>query len=162
MHPRITCSAILLHLSGILLCAGCPADPGAGGLPDAAVADAAASDAASPDDAAVGAPSAVCTVDGWCWRNPLPQGNALYSVYAADPTHVFVAGIRGNLMMWNGSALIPQASGTRSFLNSVSGTDASNVWAVGTEGTILRYAVGGPSPVGARPPDPAAERQRAA
>ncbi|MFO0575885.1 MAG: hypothetical protein U1A78_17950 [Polyangia bacterium] len=160
MLPRITRSGMALYLSGILLCAGCPADPGAGGPPDAA--DAGVADAASPDDAAVGAPSAVCSVDGWCWRNPLPQGNSLYSVFVADATHVFVAGIRGTLMMWNGSALIPQTSGTRSFLNSVSGTDAGNVWAVGTEGTILRYAVGGASAVGADRFTPAAERQRAA
>jgi hypothetical protein len=138
MHDRMSLAVVTLHLSGLVLCAGCPADPGTGGQPDAAVADAAVSvDAAA--DAAVSGPQTVCSADGWCWRNPLPQGNALYSVYVADPTHVFVVGIRGTLMMWNGSALIPQQSGTRSFLNSVSGVDASTVWAVGTEGTILRY-----------------------
>ncbi len=25
----------------------------------------------------------ICSPDGWCWRNPLPQGNGLSAVWAA-------------------------------------------------------------------------------
>lgn len=61
--------------------------PDLGGAPE---------DLGSPPDLAI-APL-LCSPVSWNWRNPLPQGNALYGAW---------------------------------------GTDASNVWAVGSSGTIL-------------------------
>lgn len=62
--------------------------PDLGGTPE---------DLGSPPDLA--SPPVLCSPVSWSWRNPLPQGNALYGAW---------------------------------------GTDANNVWAVGSSGTIPR------------------------
>ena len=34
----------------------------------------------------------VCSSDGWCWSNPLPQGNPLRSVWGSASTDVWAVG----------------------------------------------------------------------
>lgn len=80
-----------------------------------------------------------CSADGWCWRNPLPQGDKLSSVWAADANNVWAVGDTGRIMKWNGTAWSPQPSGTTQTLDSVWGSDADNVWAVGAKGTVLKW-----------------------
>ena len=78
----------------------------------------------------------VCSSDGWCWSNPLPQGNPLWSVWGSASTDVWAVGLGGTILHWDGSAWSPVASGTVNSLTSVRGSASNDVWAVG-DGTIL-------------------------
>jgi hypothetical protein len=85
---------------------------------------------------AVGMPRGVCSASGWCWRNPLPQGNYLPSVWASDASNAWAVSDFGTILKWNGSEWLQQPSGTSQNLLAVWGLDTSNVWAVGVGGTI--------------------------
>jgi hypothetical protein len=116
LYKRFSC----VGWAGLLIsiCAGC----GGGGT----------SVSASP------AP-ATCSVDNWCWRNPLPQGNRLMGVWGSGASDVWAVGDSGTILHWNGSAWSSATSGTANTLTGVWGS-ASNAWAVGRSGTILQHA----------------------
>ncbi|MFO0578302.1 MAG: hypothetical protein U1A78_30215 [Polyangia bacterium] len=80
-----------------------------------------------------------CSSSEWCWTYPLPQGNALWSVFTTSPTDGWAVGDSGTLLKISGGQLQPQVSPTRSTLYSVWGTDANNVFAVGDRATVLRW-----------------------
>ncbi len=88
---------------------------------------------------AVGLPTSVCSASGWCWRNPLPQGNYLPSVWSLDANNAWAVSDFGVILKWNGATWLPQASGTTQNLLAVWGSDASNLWAVGVGGVIVKY-----------------------
>lgn len=81
----------------------------------------------------------LCSVDGWCWQNPLPQGNPLFAIWGSRSNNVFAVGQGGIIFRWDGHAWKPQRSGTRNSLYGVWGLDANNIWAVGDAGTILKW-----------------------
>lgn len=83
--------------------------------------------------------SGVCIRDGWCWQNPVPQGDDLNAVWGSDPRHVWAVGSRGLIVLRSGRSYSAQPSGTTEELQGVWGADANNVWAVGDQGTILRW-----------------------
>src|SRR2546426_1469877 len=41
--------------------------------------------------------SPVCSSDGWCWSNPLPQGNSLYSAWGSASNDVWAVGEGGTI-----------------------------------------------------------------
>ncbi|HRI53049.1 MAG TPA: Ig-like domain-containing protein [Pseudomonadota bacterium] len=88
---------------------------------------------------AVGQPPGLCSPDGWCWRNPLPQGNYMPAVWASDANNVWAVSDFGAIVRWNGSAWLAQASGTTQNLLGVWGSDTNNVWAVGVGGVIVKW-----------------------
>jgi hypothetical protein len=51
------------------------------------------SDLALPGDAGPPAETGVCSSDGWCWRNPLPQGNRLTAVSGTAANNVWAVGL---------------------------------------------------------------------
>ena len=79
----------------------------------------------------------VCSSDGWCWSNPLPQGNTLISVWGTASTDVWAVGASGTILHWDGSAWSGFPSGTTNVLYGVWGSASTDVWAVGQAGTIL-------------------------
>src|SRR2546427_7409028 len=81
----------------------------------------------------------VCSSDGWCWSNPLPQGNPLRSVWGSASTDVWAVGDAGTILHWDGSAWSGFPSGTGNILYSVWGSASTDVWAVGDAGTILHW-----------------------
>ncbi len=113
--------------------AGCPSPPAAGSDAGPTPTDGSSADLASS------AAAPLCSVDGWCWRNPLPQGNPLHAVYASAADRFWVAGDRGAIFRYDGAGWVVQSSGTSATLNSLWGTDSNNIWAVGTGGTIVRW-----------------------
>ena len=82
----------LLASCMLLLLTGCQtamsADPGRdlGSSSD----DAGVFDQGLMADLSAGGTQPFCSVDGWCWRNPLPQGNPLQAVYAASPSRIWM------------------------------------------------------------------------
>jgi hypothetical protein len=76
--------------------------------------------------------------DGWCWENPLPQGNTLNAVWATGSER-WAVGAVGTVLHYNGSFWKLAPSPTRSALRAVVGRSASDIWAAGDDGVILHY-----------------------
>ena len=88
---------------------------------------------------AVGLPRGICSPSGWCWRNPLPQGNYMPSVWAADASNAWAVSDYGVILRWNGSTWDPVPSGTTQNLLAIWGQDRNNIWAVGVGGVIVKW-----------------------
>jgi hypothetical protein len=86
-----------------------------------------------------GAAPGFCSSDGWCWRNPLPQGNWLNGVWGSGAGDVWTVGRFGTILHWDGSAWTSIPSGTPATLYGVWGSGAGDVWAVGYGGIILHW-----------------------
>jgi hypothetical protein len=92
-----------------------------------------------PPGPAVADTGSSCPVEGWCWVNPLPQGNSLRGVWAAGPTDAWAVGAAGTIVHWDGVRWSLSASGTTEYLVAVWGSSARDVWAVGLGGTIVHW-----------------------
>ncbi len=81
-----------------------------------------------------------CSPDGWCFQNPLPQGNSLRGVRAIDATRTLVFGDHGTLLLCGNGAPTCRAllSGTAAGLSEAWSADADHIYVVGESGTILR------------------------
>jgi hypothetical protein len=88
---------------------------------------------------AVALPPGLCSASGFCWRNPLPQGNYMPAVWASDANNAWAVSDFGAILRWNGSTWLPQASGTTQNLLGIWGSDPSNIWAVGVGGAIVKW-----------------------
>jgi hypothetical protein len=111
-----------------------------GGTPDtAALRDGAVvADAPRGDGAvAVGTSTPDC-VNGWCWANPLPQGEQL-TIWAASATDAWAVGPLGQTRHFDGTDWKRVDSGTTEHLHAVSGTGSNDVWAVGDSGLVAHW-----------------------
>ncbi len=84
----------------------------------------------------------LCMNDGWCFENPLPQGNTLRGAWAIDGRAAWLVGDNATLLRWTGEhhEVVPLAAlddGTD--LLAVHGTGPDNVFVVGTQGTVLHF-----------------------
>lgn len=112
-----------------------------------------------PLDASVVLPlklrSAACSVDQWCWVDPLPHGYTLHDVRGGGGEWVAV-GERGVVMRWGGAGPGWQVldTPTSERLRALWGTNASDFWAAGERGALLHVTGAGvalvPSPGGSR------------
>src|SRR4051812_39690352 len=133
----VTCCAFAGIGAAAWACGG--DDNGGGGVPDGSADVLRPPDGAPPDDARSdaiadgGKASEICTDDGWCWANPLPQGNGLYAVYASSATNVWTGGMFGTILHWEGTKWSAVSSGTTKNLRAMFGFGPSDIWA-GTEG----------------------------
>lgn len=91
-------------------------------------------------------PRRVCTAEsaatgaaGWCWENPLPEGNPLQALWGSSAIDIWAVGGHGGLLRWNGALWAPYRSPTTAVLESVWGSGANDVWAVGHGATILHW-----------------------
>lgn len=98
----------------------------------------------STDIWVVGALGLVRHYDGMGWSTIPTSGPSLdlLTVWAADPTRVYMAGEGGRLLLWDGRRLIDKSRDTTSTatLRSLRGFDLRNFWAGGDDGTLLQYA----------------------
>lgn len=83
----------------------------------------------------------VCSRDGWCWQNPLIQGNDLWRIVpTSDPKQRYWAiGSYGTILRWNGQYWSPLPSGTTRNLYGIWQNSAQDSWIVGSAGTILHW-----------------------
>ncbi len=81
----------------------------------------------------------------WQWQNPLPQGNALYTVHFTDEQTGWAVGYKGTILKTidGGQTWAAQASGTGSHLIGVVFADSQTGWAAGYDGVILKTVDGG-------------------
>ncbi len=75
----------------------------------------------------------------WRFCYPLPQGNSLHAVWSAGENDVFVGGDAGLVMRWNGSDWTIMNTPTQKSIYSISGTSATDVWAVGGDSKTTDY-----------------------
>ena len=87
-------------------------------------------------DPTPGAPGALCSPDGWCWYNPLPQGDTLYSTWVTAPNDVWAVGAGGTILHYDGTAWSRTTLPSKSPLTGVWASVPSDVWAVAQDGTI--------------------------
>lgn len=85
-------------------------------------------------------PANVCVSGGWCWENPLPQGNTLNASWVQHRKSIFFVGNAATVLHFDGEkfTLMNVPLGREVDLLAVHGT-GSEVWAVGTGGAVLRY-----------------------
>ncbi|MFT3712239.1 MAG: hypothetical protein QM817_31730 [Archangium sp.] len=76
---------------------------------------------------------------GFCWENPLPQGNALFGAFAFGPKTVWAVGESGTVLFWNGERTFMVDVGTTVDLYAVHGTNPSDVFVAGDEGVIVHF-----------------------
>ena len=98
-----------------------------------------ATDLGLAGDLEITGPKGVCSVDRWCFTNPLPQGNTIWSAWALDANNVWAVGEAGTLIHWDGRDWSGQSRRVDRPLRGVWGVDANNVWAVGADGVILKW-----------------------
>ena len=76
---------------------------------------------------------------GFCWENPLPQGNTLFGAFAFNPRSVWLVGEAGTVLFWNGERTALIDLGTTADLRAVYGTINGEVFVGGERGTIFHF-----------------------
>jgi hypothetical protein len=76
---------------------------------------------------------------GFCWENPLPQGNTLLGAFALGPRAVWAVGEQGTVLFWNGERSALLDVGTTADLRAVAATSMRDVYVVGDQGTIVHF-----------------------
>jgi hypothetical protein len=120
--------------------AGSHADAGADAT--TSPADAARSDAGRDGGSPGPYPEApgLC-MNGWCWSNPVPQGNSIFSICGRSPSDVWLAGNAGTILHWDGATWAVIPTGTTHDLKSVWCSPGGSIWAVG-DWAVLRLRNG--------------------
>ena len=82
---------------------------------------------------------------GWCWQEPLPQGNAIRGFHWVDDAVAYAVGQRGQILKSSdgGTTWQGQHSGTVVELGPVSFVNAQIGWVAGSNGEVLRTSDGG-------------------
>lgn len=70
---------------------------------------------------------------GWCWENPLPQGNTIYGSWASGANDVWMVGAAGTILRWDGEvlSLVPNAATKADELHGIWGSGPDDIWVVG-------------------------------
>ena len=90
----------------------------------------------------------VCSVDRWCWENPMPQGNDLLSVWSRSATQLCAVGRDGTALHFNGNVWRREPTGIQRDLNAVWGPPLGadkrqeEFIAVGRRGALLHFREG--------------------
>jgi photosystem II stability/assembly factor-like uncharacterized protein len=82
---------------------------------------------------------------GWCWQQPLPQGNPINAYHWVDDTVAYAVGQRGQILKSTdgGATWRGQVSGTAVALGPVSFVSREIGWVAGANGEVLRTTDGG-------------------
>jgi hypothetical protein len=95
--------------------------------------------AAERDAAAIAPASRVCSVDGFCWEQPTPQGETLRALWAATPNDVWMVGDGGVVLHDDASGFRAEHVATQQDLLAIHGSGPDDVWAVGKGGDVLHF-----------------------
>lgn len=83
----------------------------------------------------------LCTAEGWCWENPLPQGFHLNAALRLDARRTWFVGENRVVVFFDGdrSRLQDAPAPPGAELLALHGTALDDVFAVGTGGVMLHY-----------------------
>lgn len=92
-------------------------------------------------EAAACAPVPLPPVQGgpFVWRNPLPQGDSLLSVWGFSADNLWAVGDRGRVLRFNGTDWRVADPGPRDYLAGVWGSRADDVFVTGYNGRVLHF-----------------------
>lgn len=76
---------------------------------------------------------------GFCWENPLPQGNTLNGVFAFGPRAIWAVGEAGTVLFWNGEKSALVDLGTTSDFYAVWGSSPADLYVGGDDGSIFHF-----------------------
>src|SRR5262245_26005951 len=94
----------------------------------------------SDGDGGTGVAGDFCSQGGWCWEDPLPQGNILRGVWGTSATDVWAVGEAATLLHFDGSTWRRINFGTDvTNIESVWGSAPDDVWAAGNYGVIVHW-----------------------
>jgi hypothetical protein len=84
-------------------------------------------------------PRRVCQA-GFCWENPLPQGNHLSALWVSAEDDAWAAGGAGTVLRWNGAYwAVVRLAGPREEITGLWARTGNDVWAVGAGGLVLHF-----------------------
>jgi hypothetical protein len=85
--------------------------------------------------------ASVCSVDGFCWHRPLPQGNSLLAFWSAAANDVWAVGGRGTAIHFDGTSWSGKTGlvGVAGGFVAVHGSSPSNVWMAGENGALAGW-----------------------
>ena len=83
----------------------------------------------------------VCNKQGWCWENPLPQGNGVNDILAISDRDAWAigGGVDSSVLHWNGSQWLPVTDPAGKRVEQFEGVAANDIWAFGSNGTIVHW-----------------------
>ncbi len=82
----------------------------------------------------------ICTSPSFCWEHPLPQGHPLTSVWGPpNKNEVWTVGRNGLVLRKNEAGWVWMDAGIKEDLASISGSDDTNIWVVGSRGLIRHF-----------------------
>lgn len=90
-------------------------------------------------DAEVVAAPRLCNGDGWCWMNPLPQGNTLRAIWGTSANDVWAVGDAGTILHYDGATWVSILSGVNDDLYAICGISKDDIWAFGKAGINIHY-----------------------
>ncbi len=113
---------------------------GRGGVGGASGTGGTTPDAGAPDGG-TSAAAGLCSTDGWCWQNPVPQGQYLDAVWVSPTGVTWAVGQWGTILRYAAGTWTRVASGTQDSLLGIWGSGDSDIWIVGggSDSLILHY-----------------------
>jgi hypothetical protein len=84
-------------------------------------------------------PSGVCTVSGWCFKNPRPASVNLGAVWGTSPTDIWAGGGAGSVLHYDGTTWIGLTNILTTTLTSIQGSASNDVWFSDGSRTALHW-----------------------
>lgn len=83
----------------------------------------------------------LCTPEGFCWENLLPQGNDLRALYSTDERHTWLTTDNGSVLFFNGerTSMLPVPTQTGLNLRAIHGCGPNDLYVVGDDATVLHF-----------------------
>jgi hypothetical protein len=75
--------------------------------------------------------ASICSGGGWCWLNPLPQGNDLAAMRAFSPSDIWAVGASGTALHFDGHSWTGVTGADEDDFKGVWGAKPDDVWLIG-------------------------------
>lgn len=79
-----------------------------------------------------------CSGDGWCWDNPLPQGQDLHAVWGRSGSDVLAVGAQGTVLHFDGHRWRRRRVSIPEDLVGVQGHDETRTYVISSQGGLWR------------------------
>lgn len=83
----------------------------------------------------------LCTPEGICWENLLPQGNDVRALYSTDERHTWLATDNGSVLFFDGERTTMTSAPTQPGINlrAIHGCGPNDIYVVGDDATVLHF-----------------------
>lgn len=83
----------------------------------------------------------LCTPEGICWENLLPQGNDVRALYSTDERHTWLATDNGSVLFFDGERTTMTSAPTQAGLDlrAIHGCGPNDIYVVGDDATVLHF-----------------------